>query len=86
MRPVALACVLLGSTSAAAQGFVEWRVTSVFDEWRVTPVFERLRVTLGVSMQQGAFCARHGANPKPEPKPEPEPEPNPGQTLTLLWS
>ena len=49
-------------TTAAAQGFVEWRVTSVFDEWRVTPVFERLRVTLGVSMQQGAFCARHGAN------------------------
>ena len=37
-------------TTAAAQGFVEWRVTSVFDEWRVTPVFERLRVTLGVSI------------------------------------
>ena len=46
MRPVALACVLLSSTTAAAQGFVEWRVTSVF---------ERLLVTLGVSMQPGAF-------------------------------
>ena len=46
MRSVALACVLLSSTTAAAQGFVEWRVTSVF---------ERLLVTLGVSMQPGAF-------------------------------
>lgn len=46
MRPAALACVLVCSTSAAAQGFVEWRVTSVF---------ERLLVTLGVSMQPGAF-------------------------------
>ena len=57
-------------TTAAAQGFVEWRVTSVFDEWRVTPVFERLRVTLGVSMQQGAsealFVRATGpTNPKP---------------------
>ena len=46
MRPPALACALVCVTSAAAQGFVEWRVTSVF---------ERLLVTLGVSMQPGAF-------------------------------
>ena len=57
MRPVALACVLLGSTSAAAQGFVEWRVTSVF---------ERLLVTLGVSMQPGA---RPSVQPQPAPLP-----------------
>ena len=46
MRRAALACALVCLTSAAAQGFVEWRVTSVF---------ERLLVTLGVSMQPGAF-------------------------------
>ena len=46
MRRAALACALVCLTSAAAQGFVEWRVTSVF---------ERLLVTLGVPMQPGAF-------------------------------
>jgi len=46
MQPRALACALVCVTTAAAQGFVEWRVTTVF---------ERLLVTLGVSMQPGAF-------------------------------
>ena len=46
MRRAALACAVACVTSAAAQGFVEWRVTSVF---------ERLLVTLGVPMQPGAF-------------------------------
>ena len=46
MRRVSLLCVLVSCTIAAAQGFIEWRVTSVF---------ERLLVTLGVSMQPGAF-------------------------------